>query len=71
MEAITLANPNGDIIYSVKVTGENGCILTDTIQLTVIKGGKNKYGIASAFTPNADGLNDCFGVKKLEVFNCS
>ncbi len=61
--AATIAMPDKNIIYTVKVTDENGCMASDTIQLTVKKGGENKYGIPNAFTPNGDGINDCFGMR--------
>lgn len=50
----------------------------DSIQVNVIKGvADNGYLMASAFTPNGDGVNDCFGVKQwgfvtnlqLEIYN--
>lgn len=73
-DSLTLATPEKNMNYTVKVMSENGCTATDSIQLFVVTGGKNKYGIPSAFTPNNDGLNDCFGVgnwKYIKLFDFS
>ncbi len=65
LAARTLAYPGETTMYQVQVTGENGCIVQDSIELQVIKGSvQNGYLLPTAFSPNNDGVNDCFGVSK-------
>jgi gliding motility-associated-like protein len=46
------------------VIKKNGCEVKDSITVVVTPANAdNAYKMASAFTPNGDGLNDCFGVK--------
>jgi len=59
-----VASPAQTTIYYVKVTNENGCSKDDSIEVKVLQGDAEKgYLIPTAFTPNNDGLNDCFGIK--------
>lgn len=60
-----LAMPGQTTIYHVKATGANGCIAEDSVkvEVNVANAGKG-FLMASAFTPNHDGINDCFGVNK-------
>lgn len=58
-----LASPTVATIYKVTGTDANGCINRDSIQVEVTTNNKSDYLMPSAFTPNKDGLNDCFGIK--------
>lgn len=59
-----VVSPPATSWYTVKVTNENGCSNYDSIKLTVnLNAGRNQYDLPTAFTPNNDGKNDCFGVK--------
>ena len=53
------ATVNDFSIYTVKITGENGCSWTDTVNLAV---SEKKYSLfmPNAFTPNGDGQDDHF-----------
>ena len=56
-----IASPANTTLYKVKTTASNGCSKTDSITV-IFTNDPNKYLVPTAFTPNADGLNDCFGV---------
>jgi gliding motility-associated-like protein len=57
-----IASPSYTTQYVVIGTDNNGCKNSDTI--TVYRKGGKYFGfnIPNSFTPNGDGLNDCFGV---------
>ena len=58
-----IASPTETTLYRVTVTGANGCIVKDSILVRFDNANtQNKYLVPSAFTPNNDGINDCFGV---------
>ena len=49
--------------YKVAVSAGNHCFSYDSVTVNVEKNNIQPYLMADAFTPNGDGLNDCFGLK--------
>jgi gliding motility-associated-like protein len=58
-----IAKPAFQTLYTVKGKGANGCVRSDTITVYIKGIGDAGYKMPSAFTPNGDGLNDCYGIK--------
>lgn len=58
-----IARPRETTMYIVEGKDGNGCTQVDSVQVKVEAINEGLYWMPSAFTPNADGLNDCFGVK--------
>ncbi|MFN4315827.1 MAG: PKD domain-containing protein [Chitinophagaceae bacterium] len=57
------AQPSTTTVYSVKGTDLNGCVGVDSVKVSVDFSNLSNYQMPSAFTPNGDGLNDCYGIK--------
>lgn len=61
-----IANPvaNTTITTTYIVTGINdqGCSNKDSVNL-VVNFDNNGFGLPNSFTPNRDGINDCFGIR--------
>lgn len=57
-----VAAPSQTTTYQVVVTSAQGCATRDSITVKVDASGGARLYVPSAFTPNNDGKNDCFGV---------
>lgn len=58
-----IATPVSNTLYTVTGKDANGCMGSDTVSVKVTFNGNILYGLPNSFTPNGDGLNDCFGVQ--------
>ncbi len=58
-----IASPLVNTQYTVTGTDLSGCSNTDTITVKVIIANQGQYLMPSAFTPNGDGLNDCYRIR--------
>jgi gliding motility-associated-like protein len=66
----TIAMPAETTTYHVFGTGSNGCVAEDSVKVEVlVLNAEHGYQLPSAFTPNNDGINDCFGIRKWSVVN--
>ena len=59
-----IATPAVTTSYMVTGKDANGCTNQDEITIKVAPGTDVIYELPNSFTPNGDGLNDCFGVSK-------
>ncbi len=59
-----LASPTEDTKYTITITSEEGCVLTDEIFIRVVE----KPIIPNTFTPNGDRVNDLWEIKYLDSY---
>ncbi len=57
-----VATPRVTTQYVVWGTDAAGCSNTDTVTVKVDRANEGSYLMPTAFTPNNDGLNDCYGI---------
>jgi gliding motility-associated-like protein len=58
-----VAAPLFTTTYIVNGTDANGCVGLDSVTVLVNFTGKANYFMPNSFTPNGDGVNDCYGIK--------
>ncbi|GAB2820597.1 T9SS type B sorting domain-containing protein [Ferruginibacter profundus] len=60
--ASPVANPTITTTFVVSGTAKNGCTSKDSVKLNVNFGNEG-FELPNSFTPNGDGVNDCFGIR--------
>jgi gliding motility-associated-like protein len=67
LDDATKANPVATLdtttTFIVKGTDASGCFAKDTITVNISTKGIVSFQVPNAFTPNNDGVNDCFGIR--------
>ncbi|MBI5372031.1 MAG: gliding motility-associated C-terminal domain-containing protein [Sphingobacteriales bacterium] len=58
-----VATPLNTTEYIVSGTDLHGCSNTDSITVYITTNNKSLYLMPNGFTPNNDGINDCYGIK--------
>lgn len=58
-----IVNPLSSTVYTVNVLDKNGCKGSDSVFVKVDFSDIPFLELPSAFTPNSDGINDCYGLK--------
>ena len=61
--ASPIARPVVQTQYVVRGKDINGCVNYDTVTVDITGLNKGGYLMPSGFTPNNDGINDCYGIK--------
>ena len=64
-----VARPVVTTEYLVAGTDASGCTGYDTVTVKVDNVNKSGYLMPNAFTPNSDGLNDCYSIKYWGIIN--
>jgi len=65
-----LATPTDDIVYTVTITDENGCVTVRTVPVTVLNRACDEPFIffPNTFSPNGDGQNDMLRARARDSF---
>jgi len=58
-----VASPQQNTTYTVTGEDANGCVNTATVLVEITTDRQGPNLVANGFTPNGDGVNDCFGIK--------
>lgn len=61
--ASPIASPLIPTIYTVRGVDASGCSNYDSVYVNIDLTNKANYLMPNAFTPNNDGINDCYGIK--------